>query len=62
MIDVYPKPERKCTQCHSLESTGTVLAWYWNDDYQPVLLCQTCAMNMAFKTMSVVPKEDSDDS
>jgi len=60
MIDVYQKPERKCTQCHSIESTGTVLAWYWSHDYQPILLCQNCAMNMPLEITPVVPKEKSD--
>jgi hypothetical protein len=32
-----------CERCNSIESTGTVLKWYWDKDYNLHLLCEQCA-------------------
>ena len=37
---------RKCEQCQSAESTGTVLKWYWDDERRPHLLCELCARRL----------------
>jgi hypothetical protein len=34
---------RVCERCNSIESTGTVLKWYWDKDYNLHLLCEQCA-------------------